>query len=66
MFFSIILWTQYFLDYLSNTPFVIVVHDMIHEIFPEYFGTNDATLANKKILIERATRINYKFALYQK
>jgi len=50
-------YDTYFLDYLSSKPLVIVVHDMIHEIFPEYFLNDKTTVPNKKLLIERATRI---------
>ena len=28
----------YFLPYLKGKPFVITIHDMIYELFPEYFG----------------------------
>ena len=50
-------YSAYFLDYLKGKPFVPTVYDMIHEIFPHYFPKDKFTIANKKILIENATRI---------
>ena len=47
-----------FLEINPNTPFVLTVYDMIHELFPEYFiEDTHNVVANKKILIERASRI---------
>lgn len=45
------------LDYAGNTPMVITIHDMIHEILPEAFPANDPTAARKKIFVDRAERI---------
>ena len=47
----------YFLKYLQKKPYVVTVHDMIHEIFPNYFKTNDQTRVWKKQLIEHAGAI---------
>lgn len=47
----------YFLKHLKNTPFVLTVYDMIHEIFPQYFPAADLIRANKKLLMEKAARI---------
>lgn len=49
-------YDPYFLEYV-NKPFVLTVYDMIHEIFPEYFGINDHTSVNKKLLCEKANAI---------
>lgn len=50
-------YEPYFLDKINN-PFVLTVHDFIHEIFTEYnLLRHKETLLMKKILIERADRI---------
>lgn len=46
-----------FLDFIGEKPFVLTVYDMIHEIFAEHFTNDKITVPNKKILIERATKI---------
>lgn len=50
-------YTPYFLDTLGDKPFVLTVYDMIHEIFPEYFTRDLFTSKNKKLLMEKATKI---------
>lgn len=50
-------YTPYFLDHLNGKPFVLTVYDMIHEIFPQYFTKDLHTVSNKKLLIEKATKI---------
>jgi glycosyltransferase involved in cell wall biosynthesis len=50
-------YDPYFLEELKEKPFVLTVHDMIHELFPAYFVDDPATAKNKKVLIERATKI---------
>ncbi len=50
-------YDTYFLFSIACTPFVLTVYDMIHELFPSYFPDDITTVPNKKILIERATRI---------
>jgi glycosyltransferase involved in cell wall biosynthesis len=50
-------YDPYFLEYLNNKPFVLTVHDMIHEKFSEYFDANDNTSINKKLLSEKASKI---------
>jgi glycosyltransferase involved in cell wall biosynthesis len=47
-------YEPYFLKYLQKKPYVLTVYDMIHEIFPNYFKTNDQTKVWKKQLIENA------------
>lgn len=46
----------YFLD-SCRKPFVITVHDLIHELFPEYFPPDYEYLAFKKEVITRADHI---------
>ncbi|MBC7915475.1 MAG: glycosyltransferase, partial [Pyrinomonadaceae bacterium] len=46
----------YFLKVLKK-PFVITVHDMIHELYPEFFDKNDIFTAYKRIVIPRADHI---------
>lgn len=46
----------YFLQMLQR-PFVLTVHDMIHELFPEAGIRDDGTCSNKRRLCERASRI---------
>ncbi len=50
-------YDTYFLNDLKNKPFVLTVHDMIHEKFKDMFSENDATSSNKKILCEKAIKI---------
>jgi len=47
----------YFLDALGQTPFVLTVYDMIHELFPKYFAGDKFTASSKKLLLEKATKI---------
>jgi glycosyltransferase involved in cell wall biosynthesis len=49
-------YDPYFLSYLNCKPFVLTIHDMIHELFPQYFA-GDITSQNKKVLIDKANRI---------
>ncbi|WP_298716210.1 glycosyltransferase family 1 protein [Chitinophaga sp.] len=46
----------YFLEGLKK-PFVITVHDMIHELFPEYFSTNEIYVQYKRETITRADHL---------
>ncbi len=50
-------YDPYFLDALESRPFVLTVHDLIHEFFPEDFLPEDSTRLRKQILCQRATRI---------
>jgi glycosyltransferase involved in cell wall biosynthesis len=50
-------YDPYFLENLGNKPFVLTLHDMIHDIFPQYFTRDKFTVARKKLLLEKATRV---------
>jgi glycosyltransferase involved in cell wall biosynthesis len=50
-------YNPYFLKYLGTKPFVLTVHDMIHELFPKYFSLDDVAIVNKKKLIHKANKI---------
>lgn len=50
-------YDPYFMDYIKDKPFVLTVHDMINELFPQYFKNDTFTIPNKKQLIEKATKI---------
>ncbi|MEO6849187.1 MAG: glycosyltransferase family 1 protein [Mucilaginibacter sp.] len=47
-------YDPYFLKIVKK-PFVLTVHDFIHELFPEYFPDTDGTVHNKRLLIEKAS-----------
>ena len=48
---------DYFLKYLNGKPFVLTIHDMMPELFPEYFGKNDMQILAKKKLVNKAAAI---------
>lgn len=50
-------YDPYFLEYIGNNPYVITVHDMIHEKFPSFFSDAHEMIAQKKEVISRANRI---------
>jgi glycosyltransferase involved in cell wall biosynthesis len=50
-------YDTYFLEHIGETPFVLTVYDMIHELFPDYFLDDDETVPNKKLLITKATKV---------
>jgi glycosyltransferase involved in cell wall biosynthesis len=49
-------YDPYFLNYLHK-PLVITVHDLIYELFPEFFPVSDQTAHQKGILISKADHI---------
>lgn len=49
-------YDPYFLEALQDKPFVLTIHDMTHERFPQYFP-NDPTPSYKKLLAAKAKRI---------
>lgn len=50
-------YDPYFLKYIGNIPFVVTVHDMIHEKFPSCFSDADEMISRKKEVITHASRI---------
>lgn len=48
---------DYFLPYLNGKPFVLTVHDMMPELFPQYFSRNDWQIIGKRKLVEKADAI---------
>jgi glycosyltransferase involved in cell wall biosynthesis len=50
-------YDTYFLNCLGNKPFVLTIHDMIHEIYKENFTPEDKTAENKKLLASKASKI---------
>lgn len=46
-----------FLNYIGNAPFVVTVHDMIYERFPESFSSAEEIIRQKKEIITKANRI---------
>ncbi|EOQ98068.1 glycosyltransferase, group 1 family protein [Leptospira wolbachii serovar Codice str. CDC] len=50
---------RYFLPLLkkSNTKMVLTIHDCVHEIFPEFYGSNNFILRNREILSVAADKI---------
>lgn len=50
-------FNPYFLNYLKNKPFVITVHDMTHELFPDKIHKWDKSSEYKKLLVKKAKRI---------
>ena len=50
-------YDPFFLDGLGGKPFVLTIHDMIHEKFPQYFSPTDPTAARKALLASQAARI---------
>lgn len=50
-------YNSYFLKYINNRPYVLTIHDMIHELFPEFFPAADKTPKWKKLLAEKAVKI---------
>lgn len=50
-------FNPYFLKYIGNKPWVITVHDMMPELFPQYFNQNDQQIAFKKKYLNSASAI---------
>lgn len=48
---------DYFLKYLNGKPFVLTIHDMMPELFPEYYRNNDMQIIAKKKLVHKAAAI---------
>ncbi len=50
-------YDPYFLKNIGNKPFVLTVHDMIHEKFGNLISRFDKTSKYKKLLAEKASKI---------
>jgi glycosyltransferase involved in cell wall biosynthesis len=50
-------YNDYFLSYIGNKPFVLTVHDMIPELYPQYFPRDYDQIVLKKKLIPLANAI---------
>ncbi len=50
-------YDPYFLPFLKKKPFVLVIHDMTHEIFPDTVSSKDKTIRWKKKLAYKADKI---------
>lgn len=50
-------YDDYFLPYLNGKPFVLTVHDMMPELFPQFFGKNDMQIVKKRKLANKADAI---------
>ena len=50
-------YDPYFLPHLGDRPFVLTIHDMTHERYPQYFSPSDPTPERKRLLASRAARI---------
>jgi glycosyltransferase involved in cell wall biosynthesis len=49
-------YEDYFLEYIGNKPFVLTIHDMIHEIYPE-IQKEEITAVQKENLVKKAAHI---------
>lgn len=50
-------FNSYYLKYLGKKPFVLTIHDMMPELFPQYFKRNDFQILAKKKLVDKAAAI---------
>lgn len=50
-------YDPYFLDAIGDKPFYLEVHDMTHEVYPEFFPLSSKVPDWKRALVERANRI---------
>lgn len=48
---------DYFLPYLDGKPFVLTIHDMIPELYPQYFKADDLQIRMKRKLAPLASAI---------
>lgn len=47
----------FFLRHIGNKPFVMTVHDMIPELYPQYYGTDHSQIRHKQLTIPGAAHI---------
>lgn len=50
-------YNPYFLNKIKNKPYVVTVHDMIHEKFPQFFSKKDKTSIYKQRVVKEASRV---------
>jgi glycosyltransferase involved in cell wall biosynthesis len=50
-------YDPYFLSHLQDKPFVLTIHDMIYELFPNYFADSQHIARNKRLLMNKAAKI---------
>lgn len=50
-------YNPYFLKFLGKKSFILTVHDMIHELYPEYYSSRDPIKMWKQKLIREAESI---------
>jgi len=50
-------YSDYFLPYLNGKPFVLTIHDMIPELYPQYYGQDDFQINMKRKLAPLAKAI---------
>jgi hypothetical protein len=50
-------YDPYFLGHIGDKPFVITVHDMIHEIYPEHFPPGEPVSEWKRKVIPKAAMV---------
>ncbi len=50
-------FNPYFINYLKGKPFVLTVHDLIPERFPEYFNSSDIQITGRRTLLDKAQAI---------
>jgi len=50
-------FSPYFLLRIGNKPYVMSVHDMIPEIYDEYFSRNDLQIVGKREMVKHASAI---------
>ncbi len=50
-------FNDYFLPHLNRKPFVLTIHDMTPELYPQYFGRNNQQIVMKRKLASAADAI---------
>ena len=50
-------YDPYFLPYVKEKPYVVMVPDMTHEVFPYMFGNTETISANKALIMDDAAKI---------
>ena len=54
---SLEFFSTYFLKHLNGKPFVMSVHDMIPELYPQYFRETDMQIVGKREMVKQAAAI---------